>query len=337
MTALRLASRGICSPVGHTANATITAIRAHINHFRDTGFVDDAGQPLKGGLLYEVPCWGEERLHLMLDTALRECLNGLDLRPDEKLPVLLLASEPWRGERYTEAASRYLWAREPHGGHHDHTGVLPLGKAGIAAAIDEARKILCGPDAPRYVLLAAADTYLDAPTVEQLLNAQRLLTTTNSDGMIAGEGACALALTRQAASVPTLWIDGIGEAREAARVNGEQPNLARGLVAAIRAALREAGAQAADMAFHASGVSGESWYFREAATAMTRVMTQRVEAQPHRLIAQSVGEVGAAAGPMTLAWLADVMGRDDGPGQAALLHFSNDDGLRSALVVRYRD
>jgi len=91
---------------------------------------------------------------------------------------------------------------------------------------------------------------------------------------------------------------------------------------------------AEDFGFHASAASGEEWFFTEAALAIDRVLTQKVAEFPLRTVAQSVGEIGAAFGPLMLAWIGDEMTEYD-LGTRGLLHCANDNGLRGALAVHY--
>ncbi|EEE2004628.1 hypothetical protein CI266_005088, partial [Salmonella enterica subsp. enterica serovar Kotte] len=55
----------------------------------------------------------------------------------------------------------------------------------------------------------------------------------------------------------------------------------------------------------------------------------------HYQLASNMGDTGAASGPLTLAYLNDMMFRFPDTGQRALVHFSGDSGLRVALVAEY--
>jgi 3-oxoacyl-[acyl-carrier-protein] synthase-1 len=90
--------------------------------------------------------------------------------------------------------------------------------------------------------------------------------------------------------------------------------------------------------FHVSGVTGESWQFRRTALALSGAMDRPVEAFDHHPIASDVGEVGAAAPVLALAWLSQALRLPPylTPGRQALLHMSNDSGEHAALVLRAR-
>jgi len=331
---VRIASRGICCSVGFYAAAAIAAIRANVNNFCETSFIDYQGEPIRGAMLYQTNIWGEQRLQYMFDTALEECLYGLGAAGEEPLPILVLGPEQIRGSGYRDWAERCrnTLAR----GGHPQSRLFSLGKAGIGTLVREAQKIFSMPKPPDYVIALGLDSYFEPAAIQQFLADDRLYCSANSDGFIPGEAACAVALTPLQGDDKALWIDGIGEASEKAGIMNDEPLLAQGLTKAIRGAIEEAGYKVSGCAFHASGVNGEQWYFKEAALALTRVLEERVESFPHYLVCQATGETGAACGPLTLAWMAEVMGRRDGPGTQGILHFSNDDALRCALAVQYR-
>jgi 3-oxoacyl-[acyl-carrier-protein] synthase-1 len=121
------------------------------------------------------------------------------------------------------------------------------------------------------------------------------------------------------------------------RISGEEPLRANGLCGAMRDVAQRTGIAIDTVDFHASGMTGESWYAKEVSLSLSRVLERRKPKFPHHIVASRVGETGAAAAVLTLAWLADVMGRGIGsPGRSALLHFADDEGHRAALIVRHR-
>lgn len=337
---LGIIAHGICCAIGHHARAANAALRARMNHFRETEFIDDTGQPIVGASLFAVEQWGEARLHTMFHAVVGECCAQLpDSIHNYECAILLLCAET------SSADVRHAWADHmldrtlQAGQFHAASDVLPLGKAGIVQALQEAQRLFTLATPPRYVIIAGVDNYLNAAVIDDMLAQERLMTSSNSDGFIPGEGAASIMLingeARDEPTAPMLWIEGIGEADEPARIGETTPQRAQALCLAMRAAAKQAQCHIADLSFHASGFSGEAWYARENGLALSRVLEKRVAHFPHHIVSQFVGEIGAACAPLCLAWLADVMPRIDGPGQRGLLHFANDQGKRAALVVRY--
>lgn len=336
---LRIASRGICCAVGHNARAATAAIRARMNHFRETDFLTSTGQPMMGAALYDVEHWGDARSKAMFEAVLAECLGPFGSVKTEDIALLLLLPEEDR------PGASIVWAdlatvkgmRLPGANYHPDSRLLALGKAGIGPAIRLAQNMFGqSKSPPRLVVLIAVDTYFTAATISHYLRHDRIKTSDNPEGFTPGEAAAAVVLTPAPGPNPALWIEGSAAADEPAPLGSDAPCRAEGLKQAIRSAALAAQCEVANLAFHASGVSGESWYFREASLAVTQALERRIESFPHEIVARSVGETGAAAPVLTLAWLADAMGRDDGPGTGGLLHFANDNNLRSALIVRHR-
>ena len=191
--------------------------------------------------------------------------------------------------------------------------------------------------ATAHVMLIGVDSLLHAAAIEHYLLQERLATGDNADGFIPAEGAGALLLTRKPAAEPALWIDAWAGAEEAWRIEGEHPLRAEALSRAVREAIALAGTELAALNGHASGMNGESWYAKEVSLTLSRVLERRVADFPHHRIAQFTGETGAASPILTLAWLADALGRTTNhSGNGALVHFADEPGPRSALVVRYR-
>lgn len=97
---LRVASTGICCSVGNDTASASAAIRAHLNHFRQGGFIDTTGEPINVAMLHEVPTWGQSRLQHMYRSAMTECLAGLPRSSDQLPPIILIGAERERGTRF---------------------------------------------------------------------------------------------------------------------------------------------------------------------------------------------------------------------------------------------
>lgn len=332
----------MCCAVGHHAKAASAAIRARINHFRETEFVARDGQPIVGAHLYAVDAWGEDRIRLMLHGVLRECLAAAPELPTEEIGLMVIttsvAHHGLPSQRLAEELQNFTeGAVAGFGTFYPESLLCHYGKGGIARALGEIEHWMNQHPGLNYVMLIGVDSLLHAAAIEHYLLQERLATGDNADGFIPAEGAGALLLTRKPAAEPALWIDAWAGAEEAWRIEGEHPLRAEALSRAVREAIALAGTELAALNGHASGMNGESWYAKEVSLTLSRVLERRVADFPHHRIAQFTGETGAASPILTLAWLADALGRTTNhSGNGALVHFADEPGPRSALVVRYR-
>lgn len=344
---LRIVARGMCCAVGHHAPAASAAINARLNHFRETEFVAQGGIPIVGGALFEVGAWGAERLAHMLRLVVDEAMGGPGAPDPSHIALIVVGAEAGRPGRSSDCLAEALaellaQGRSADTAFHAASRFCAYGKGGIARALMEGAALMADQHGPQYILLAGADSLLDAGAIEHYLGEERIATKDNADGFIPAEGAAAVLLSRDASDAPATWIEAVASAEEPWRVDSDLPARALGLTQAVRNAARAAATEVAALDFHASGMSGEAWYAREVNLALSRCMERKKTEFPHLIVTRSVGETGAAAPLLSLAWLASLMGPGAGspgaasPGTAGLLHFAGDDGQRSALVVRHR-
>ena len=336
MTALQLTAAGMCCAVGYSTAAATAAMRAGMDHFRETEFIGPQGLPLIGAQLYGFDQWGPARMGWMFQRALAECLSKDKLLKPEETCLLLIvpesnrpgANQDWPRQIYTACTVQHRF--------HASSRIAPLGKAGLIPALVLAQEFLRKQEV-RRVLVAGVDSLFTAGAISYYLEQRRLLTVDNNDGFIPGEGAGAIVLARPDERRDALLITGVGLGLESAHIlQNEKSNRASGLCAAIREAVADCGRPLAETLFHMSAFGHESYYFREAESAISRSLEHKVPSYPHIMLTSGTGEVGAASGPLMLAYLEAVMQRSDGPGQKGLIHLSADAGERSAAIVEWR-
>lgn len=333
MTALRITATGMCCAVGYSTEAVSACIRAGMNHFRETEFTGPQGQFLIGAQLYDIDLWGPARMGWMLQRVLSECLSKDPRLIPSETCLLLIVPEParsgahqgWPQEIYRASNSQYAF--------HHSSRIMPLGKTGLIAALKLAQELLSRREVQR-VLIAGVDSFLTPAAITHYMD--RLLSDENPEGFIPGEGAGAAIVTLPDHHADSIVITGLGQASEEAHyLQEEQVNRGRGLSAAMRMAAKDSGIALADTHFHISTDNGEAFYARETAVAITRCLERKVRQYPHLMIHANLGETGAAAGPLILAYLAATLHRADNPGSRALMHMSADAGERAAAIVEY--
>jgi 3-oxoacyl-[acyl-carrier-protein] synthase-1 len=326
----------MCCAVGWTAPAARAAIRAGLDRFSESEFFDARGEPIVVARLPIGDVWGPRRLAMMFEAAVAEAATSVDRLDPAATALILMVAESGRPGTSDAWSLECLRACQARFGasFHESSGILPLGRAGIAQALRQAHHLLESGDV-RHAIVAGIDSYLNAHTINHFLRRGRLLASDASDGFIPGEGAGALVLASSAWAEAGLHVRGIGLADEAATIDGDVPSRASGLTAAIRGALSQSGYAMSELHFRMADIAGESFFFREAGNALARVLDRPLPHFPLLHITDAVGETGAAVGPLSIAFLSDAMARGHVPGTRALLHFSNDGSARAALVVEH--
>lgn len=333
---IALKSTGLVTSVGLSAQASCAAIRAKISNPSETRFIDSYGEWI---MVHQVPLakpWrGRTKLVKMATMAIAECLEGVPRETWGTMPLLLCVAERERPGRLEGLDDQLLLEIQQEVGVRfaPDSAVVAHGRVGLAIALAQARKLIHGGRA-ESVLIATADSFLDWATLEAYERDERLLTAQNSNGFMPGEAGGALLVGRPGGR-GELLCSGIGFGMEKASIESGEPLRAEALSAAIREALRDAGCRLHDLDYRIGDLSGEQYYFKEAALALSRLLRQRKEEFDLWHPAESIGESGAAAGMAVLAvaWAAGQKGY--APGSNVLAHMANDAGQRAAMVLQF--
>jgi 3-oxoacyl-[acyl-carrier-protein] synthase-1 len=344
--ALQVVGAGATTSVGLTLAASAAAIRAAVDNFQETRFLDRFGEPLLGASIpLTLPgdtdgsrTGGSERFGLAMAMAIEECLQVVNLPLPASVPLLLLGDDTRMGPMLETA-----YATHRHCAHFFaqperlHMQAFTGGESSCVAALAAAREFIAN-GAP-YVLIAAVDSWLNVPDVHYGLVHGRLLSTSQSAGFIPGEAAAAILVSAEtpASQGSALLVRGLGLAEEPATLLGDEPCSGKGLAQAIARALHDGGLQAHEMHARLSDAAGEEYFFDEAAYAWARVLRHALPAgydylQP----ATRTGHVGAAFGPLLIGYLWQLARVNRLCGPNALVHLSSTQPLRGALVLSHR-
>jgi 3-oxoacyl-[acyl-carrier-protein] synthase-1 len=215
------------------------------------------------------------------------------------------------------------------------SALVPHGRVSVAVALAQARVLLANSKLPA-VLIVSADSLLSWPTLSHYERADRLLTEANSNGFMPGEGAGALWVGRVQASSSQLVCTGVGFGREAAPIDSGEPLRADGLRQAIKASLADAGRELHELDFRITDNSGEQYYFKEAALALTRTLRKVKDSFDIWHPAECTGEIGATSGATVIAAAREACLKGYAPGHHILSHWANDAGQRAAVTLEFR-
>ncbi|MCR5882470.1 hypothetical protein LRS03_06170 [Rhizobacter sp. J219] len=338
-TPLAIKGTGLVTSVGLTAVQSCAAFRAKLSNAGETRFTDSGGDWIVAHQVQlDEPWRGSVRLAKMAALAIEEAMHDIPRNQWADVPLLLCVAEanrPGRPEWLDQQLADEIQAE---------LGVVfrlpPVlvahGRVGVAVALAQARSLMRDP-AIEQALIVAVDSLLNWETLSHYDQRGRLLNATNSNGFLPGEAAGALRVAQaQHAAASDLLCTGIGFATEPAHIDSELPLRADGLSQAIKASLADAGLSMGDMDFRVADCSGEHYYFKETALALSRTLRQRKEEFDIWHPAECTGEVGAASGATLVAVVHAACHKGYARGSHILAHWSNDGGQRAALTLQQR-
>ena len=334
---IAIKNTGLVTSVGLSAPATCAAIRAKISNPTETRFIDSGGEWIMAHqVVLEKPWRGRTKLSKMAAMAIAECLEGIAHQEWASIPLLLCVAEPERPGRLEGLDDQlFLDVQQELNTHFaPESAIIAHGRVSVAIALAQARKLIHESNAP-HVLIAAADSLLTWPTLSVYENGERLLTERNSNGFMPGEAGGALLVGSHGGN-EELLCTGIGFGMEKAHIDSSEPLRADGLTTAIKGALEDAGCEMHDLDYRITDLSGEQYYFKEAALALSRTMRKTKEAFDIWHHAECIGESGSASGIAVLAVASAACRKAYSAGPNILAHMANDNGQRASAVLHFR-
>ncbi|NTX41324.1 hypothetical protein HUA78_43535 [Myxococcus sp. CA033] len=312
-----------------------------MNRFQRSRYRDNDGEPIVLSELSTLaPEVGRaERALGLLGMAVASAVRGMDEAEVAHMPLLVGTAPADRAGSVPEVFPRALeHLHRTHGIRLETTlsRSLALGNTAGLRALADARLLLARNPRLPGCLVAGVDTLTNGPSLEGLVRQGRLLRPDNSDGVIPGEAAACVLLTRRARpnEACPLWLTGLGFAQEKATLHAEEPLRGVGLAQAWREALAEGAMPVEEVDFRVADASGEGYGFKELSLALSRLLHTRRESVPLWLPAESLGETGAASSMVALAWAAVAMRHGYAPGPRALISASDVAGDRAAALLR---
>ncbi|MDN3920020.1 hypothetical protein [Roseateles violae] len=331
---LAIEGSGMVTSVGMSAAATCAAIRAGVQGVTETQFTDGNGELIRAAQVQLARPWrGVPKLLAMMASAAHECLVGAPMT--RGVPIVCCVADPDQGGPFADLAEQAVSGLSERLGirfDENHSAVIAGGRTGLGLALVHAHHMLYDGGVDR-VLIVAGDSLVTRDTLSSLEDADRLLAGDNLNGFIPGEAAAAVMLSRPGAGT-VLVCSAIAQASESATIVSDEPLRADGLVAAIRSALTDATIEPGAIDLRLTDLSGEHYYFREAALALSRIVKATNKELPLWHPADCVGQVGAAIGPIVLGVALAAVRKRYAPGPNVLVHLSEDAGSRVALVLQ---
>lgn len=335
---LHLLAAGMVTAVGLDAASSCAAMRARLDGFCETRFMDPVGAWQVGAPVPLPRNWiGQKRMVHLAAGAVADVFRQRPAARDDLALILCLAEESRPGRPVTDASTFCQQL-----GEHIalparlKTHVIAHGRPSGHAALARARRIAAEGTA-HHILILGVDSYLTVGAIAHFQNRNRLLTPANADGFIPGEAAAAILVGPDPGP---LRLTGLGLAREEAfAYNGldegglHLPLRGDGMTAAYRSAMEEANVDLAHVEYRISDVGGEQYFFKQTALASLRLERGRKEFQDLWTPSESLGNIGAAIGPLMLGVALTAARKGYTCGSPVLIEASGDDGACGAAVL----
>ncbi|TPJ53031.1 hypothetical protein FJ959_22980 [Mesorhizobium sp. B2-2-4] len=221
-------------------------------------------------------------------------------------------------------------------GQHFHRASRAVdgGAAASLGLLERAINIL-ETEGAEQVLLGGVDSLVNDTDLARLARAGRLSGDDNAQGLVPGEGAVFVRLTREPKAVDRVHvaIHGVGTAQETDGVLSKRFSQGRAMLGALRDAMSGPGPSEPDINFVVSNGNGERYNGWEQLIVRQRFYRTSREILPTAYPAMTIGDVGAAGGAMALMLAADSFVNDYAPGPTAICEVSSEGGLRAAAVM----
>lgn len=335
---------GLCTPLGLTRRTTQVEMAARTVRFFLTDVLDRKGEPLRASrlTLLESHCSRSERMTALATTALQGCLKEARVDEAEPLPLVLALPTPGSGPAIDEEPLLRALAEvtAPARLQVRPEGLCREGRAGFFVALARAVELLLSGQA-RRVLVGAVDSLCDPGSLAHLLSKGRLLCSSVREGILPGEGAGFVLLTRASA----LRRDGpraqgrilaLTLAKEPRHRLQFEPSLAEGLTSAFRQLHAHPAAGSRRVAQVLSCQTGEAFWGHEFNRAYLRNAALMPEPLVGHLVAEGLGDVGAGAGAIQLGYALHVLGElglEHGQAPRALVYGCSDEGQVGAFII----
>jgi 3-oxoacyl-[acyl-carrier-protein] synthase-1 len=330
---IAIEAAGALTPVGMNFTDTMVALYTRVQLFEDLNVLDEDGEPLSGMKVRFVgnPA-GWERIQALAEAVVDEATLALE----SPLPVPLILCCPEAaafGDDSADVCGKLLEdviATSAVPLDRARSRLLLRGRAGVLEALGAALTLLKDPSVP-YCLVGGVDSFVDEARVQVLVDDRRVLTTSNRDGYRCGEaGAMLLLSNRPGREALASWL-GAAAGNEPACRGTDLPVTGSGMQEAMAKALGQAKVAYEGIACIAHDFSGEQSYFDEFLQAGSRLAKGANELTIEDP-GMSVGEIGAAAGFLSVAMLAfmQAKGVHHTPSMAVL---SCDGPERGAVVL----
>jgi 3-oxoacyl-[acyl-carrier-protein] synthase-1 len=346
---LELLASGAVTAVGLTAAQTCAAVRAGIKRNAPIEAQILAQQePRIGARVSADPRLRSDDAQWLLNLAaraLRECEAHETATPTPETALLYLVPEQHRAHPLSQTGDSELLVRlellmDRRFGPSSR--VLRGGAAACVEALGLARELI-GTGAAARCLIGGADSLLRRSDLDTLARDNRLVGSTQSQGLVPGEGAAFMLVgpVDPNAERPRVCVRGLGIGYERHTVLGSESSVGEAFSSALTTAIADAGVSEGEIDFVTGNYNGERYDAWETSHANARSYRTRRERLPVFWPAASTGEIGVAGGVLSILTAAAAIegeyaiGPNGIAGTTASVQVRSDGELRGVVVLGY--
>ena len=309
-----------CTSLGYSLESSLAAMGAGLNNFTNTTVPNEFGHAVVAASLVDGDAPRGERLVTLFRHGLVDAHRLLSRHGLSNLPALIGVPSDLSVDEKEMLRAALEEKPSPIG----ETAWYPYGRASTFAAL-AAGMDLIGRRSHRLVLVAGVDSLCAPAGVSSLVTAGRVLSPF-TEGTIPGEAAAFALLARADDPIvdpaTSVCVEAVAVERAATPFTRTRVVSADALTAAFRE-LRAGGARRVHRVVAAH--SGEGYFGRSFAYAYLRELEVMPEPLTFESIADRVGDVGAAAGILGLAFSVYLMVEDARDGVGRVLAYSESD------------
>lgn len=345
---LYIAGTGMITSVGVNASMTEASIRAGIDRFEVSEYINQLQQSIT---MAQVPheIFDEFQVELEIGVAHSELMDreikmamiaaaeALEQADVQKpIPLILAMPEeiPYVSHCPTSKLINNLVNKAKLPIDPQQSRSVQTGRAGGIEVLDLARRCLYDLELD-YVLVGGSDSYRDYALLNHLNESQRTTAPNVADGFVPGEAAGFMVLSRhpQQALQHEGFITALnspGLAQEPGHLYSEEPCLGEGLNQAFQQALSAYQGPLVEAIY--GSMNGENFWAREYGVACLRNSQTLHEDFTTEHPADCYGDIGAATAPILMTLAEGHLRRQTGM-NACLVYSSSDRASRAAVVV----
>lgn len=339
---LAVTGLGLVTPVGLTAPAACAALRAGVTRIGELPGLDipnAAGvlEPVTGGHapLVAEGTQGVGRLLQLALPALHEALAQARVPPDLPRTLIVGTAVPFAGDRLLEQGPHLVGGLRLAASSEQYAAEVRLIEGGRAAALTALREAAASFESQPLGLavVGGVDSWIGRRALLSLRRQGRLREGARSSGMIPGEGAGFLVLESESSAsrrgIPVLaLVTALAGGRDATPLH--EPTSAQPLAEVL---VQAAAGLRSPVGLIISDLNGERARAHEWMLASSRAFETCAEPLRHWHPAGSVGDSGAAAGAVGLAWGVTALARGYARNPEILVWGASDEGAREAAVL----